>query len=113
MKNSKNILAMILMGLIAVSCHQQNAKQADFYVRGNCGMCKERIEKSAMAVSGVEKADWNVETKNLMVSYDTSKVNELKIQQAVANSGHETKSISSPTAVHDALPECCKKNSSM
>jgi periplasmic mercuric ion binding protein len=116
MKNTRNSLAIAFVGLIAFSCGQNtvdSGKQTEFYVRGNCGMCEERIEKAVMEIDGVNKADWSVETKNLTVSYDSTKTNELKIQQTVANVGHETKTITSPQSIHDALPECCKKGGSM
>ena len=110
----KNTLLLSFLAVLTFSCSQTNTnKQTEFYVRGNCGMCEERIEKTVSAVPGVIKADWNVETKNLSVSYDTTKVNEMKIHQAIAHSGHETKLVESPKEAHDALPECCKKGANM
>jgi mercuric ion binding protein len=110
----KNILVLSSLSVLMFSCEQKTTpKQSEFYVRGNCGMCEERIEKAVSEMDGVIKADWDVKTKNLSVSYDTTKVTELQIQQVVANTGHETKSIESPKASHDALPECCKKGGMM
>jgi mercuric ion binding protein len=114
MVNNKNILVLSVLGALTFSCSQSNTnKQTEFYVRGNCGMCEERIEKTVSALPGVIKADWSVETKNMSVSYDTTKVDEAKIHQAIANSGHETKLVQSPKEAHDALPECCKKGANM
>lgn len=114
MINIKNTLLFSGLVTLAFSCSQNNTnKQTEFYVRGNCGMCEERIEKTVSTLPGVNKADWNVETKNLSVSYDTTKVDEAKIHQAIANSGHETKLVQSPKEAHDALPECCKKGANM
>lgn len=114
MSNIKYIVVLSSLTALLFSCNQNNlTKKSEFYVRGNCGMCEERIEKTVNGIEGVEKSDWDVKTKNLTVTYDSTKVNELKIQQSVANSGHETKSIPSPQAVHDALPECCKKGGIM
>ena len=104
--------AMILL-LYSCSQNNNNYKQTEFYVRGNCGMCEERIETTIKKVDGIIAADWNVETKNISVTYDSLKIDEGKIQQTIANTGHETKTVASPQAVHDALPECCKKGSSM
>lgn len=110
----KNILLLAPITVLVFSCNQPKAgREASFYVRGNCGMCEERIEQSLASVNGVIKADWDVKTKNMVVSYDSTKIDERTIQQKIANAGHETKSISSPQAVHDALPECCKKSVTM
>ncbi len=116
MKVFKNKVVLSCLALLAFACNQNTSstvKQGDFYVRGNCGMCEERIEKAVKDINGVVKADWNVETKSLSVSYDSTKTTEVDIRKTVANVGHETKTEASPQAVHDALPECCKKGSSM
>ena len=110
----KILIIISSLSTILISCSQNNSnKESEFYVRGNCSMCKERIEKTVSGIEGVSKSTWDVKTKNLKVSYDSTKVNELKIQQTVANSGHETKEIASPKAANDALPECCKKGGMM
>ena len=44
-----------------------------FGVRGNCGMCKNTIEKAANGVEGVAKATWNVDKKKIEVSFDDTK----------------------------------------
>jgi mercuric ion binding protein len=112
--NIKNTVLLASITMLLFACGEKKTnKKSEFYVRGNCGMCEERIEKAVTDVDGVIMADWNVKTKNLTVTYDSTKVNEMKIQQTVANSGHETKSYTSPQAVHDALPECCKKGGTM
>ncbi len=115
--NLKNIIVLSSLTALVFSCGEKNTeksgKQTEFYVRGNCGMCEERIEKAVLDIDGIKKADWDVKTKNLTVTYDSTKVNELKIQQTVANTGHETKTVPSPQATHDALPECCKKGGTM
>jgi len=114
MKKTSLIVLNSTLLLFLYSCGANpSVKEASFYVRGNCGMCEERIESTAKALSGVENADWNVKTKMLVVTYDSLKIDETKIQQSVANVGHETKTFQSPQGVHDALPECCKKGSSM
>lgn len=114
MRKIKNIIVLSCFTAVAFSCGQKNAEtQGEFYVRGNCGMCEERIENAAKALEGVSKADWSVETKSLHVSYDSTKVSQVQIQKAVANVGHETKTETSPEAVHNALPECCKKGGNM
>ncbi|HWZ21655.1 MAG TPA: heavy-metal-associated domain-containing protein [Cytophagaceae bacterium] len=115
-KNFSYIIVLSSFTILMFSCNQPQpkvGKDTSFYVRGNCAMCKERIEKSLTNKKGIIKSSWDVETKNLTVTYDSTKINEGKIQQIVANAGHETKTVVSPQAVHDALPECCKKSGTM
>lgn len=103
--------AVLLVCLVA--CKGKSAqKEADFYVRGNCGMCEERIETTLRNVNGVESVDYNVDTKFVHVKFDTLKVKEIALHKAVAATGHETKLEPMDTKAHDELPECCKKGSS-
>lgn len=76
-------------------------------VGGNCGMCKARIEK-ALKINGINKANWEVKTKMLTVTYDTQVISFDQIQQAVANAGHDTEKIKAVDSVYTKLPGCCK-----
>ena len=76
-------------------------------VKGNCGMCEKRIEKSAMAVDGVSKADWNKETKQMELVFDDSKTDLDKVQLAIAKVGHDTPKHKATDDVYKALPDCC------
>jgi copper chaperone CopZ len=76
-------------------------------VNGNCESCKARIEKAAKA-AGAIKADWNVETKLMEVSFDPAKTSTEKIQQKIASVGHDTEKYQSLDNAYNKLPGCCK-----
>ena len=65
-------------------------KEISFGVRGNCGMCKTTIEKAATNLDGVSSASWNVDQKTIVVSFDSSSMNEMSIHDAIAASGYDT-----------------------
>ncbi len=71
-----NIYAALLFSIFAVnfSFAQTTVKNETIKVSGNCGMCKNKIEKAAK-VGGAETANWNEETKVLNVSYNPSNSN--------------------------------------
>lgn len=79
---------------------------ANIKVYGNCGMCKDRIEK-ALDVKGVKQAKWNISTKNLEVVYVPEKITEMKICELVSAVGHDTDSTKAKDAVYAKLPFCC------
>lgn len=115
MRSSTFYLSILFIITILQSCGNNTAKDAEarteFFVRGNCGMCKERIETAVMHVDGVKAADWNVDSKLLNVTYDSSKTTVKSLNKAVAEVGHETKLEISPKDTHDKLPMCCQKTS--
>lgn len=76
-------------------------------VWGECGMCKKTIEKAAIE-AGATSASWNTETKILQLSYKNGKTDLVKIQQAVAASGYDTKDFTADNEAYDKLHECCK-----
>ncbi|WP_411767860.1 heavy-metal-associated domain-containing protein [Winogradskyella sp. A3E31] len=82
-------------------------KETSIFVAGNCGMCEARIEKAAKGVKGVTSAEWDKDTKQLVLSYDASKVKVKDISKAVAKAGHDTKEHQAKGDTYEALPGCC------
>ncbi len=86
--------------------------EASLFVAGNCGMCRARIEKVAKNIDGVLTAAWDEDTKMLDLQFDASqtkkKAIETEVAQAVATSGHDTKSSKAEDKVYKNLPGCCK-----
>ena len=56
---------------------------------------------------GVFKANWNVDKKKIVVSFNTNKTNEMEIQKAIANAGYDTEKIKGNSTAYNNLPECC------
>ena len=82
--------------------------ELSFGVRGNCGMCKNTIEKAANGIDGVENATWKVD-----VSFDDTKTNEMEIHKAIAASGYDTEKVIGSEEAYINLPGCCKYDHEM
>ena len=102
------VLTLVCMFLLGTSMVFAQAKTEKFEVKGECGMCKSRIEKAAKSENGVTKADWNQKTKLLEVSFDETKTSVHKVQMAIAKVGHDTPLHKASDEVYNALPGCCK-----
>jgi mercuric ion binding protein len=76
-------------------------------VWGNCETCKGKIEKAAIA-AGASAAEWNDETKLLVVSYDASKTSNLDIQGKIASAGYDTQDAKATEAAYKKLEKCCQ-----
>lgn len=100
--------ALLLFSLCTFTfASAQNAvKKETLKIWGNCGMCKKVIEKSART-AGATTASWNEDSKELKVSYNESKTNSTKIQQAIAKSGYDTQDFYADDAAYNKLPGCC------
>lgn len=84
-----------------------------FGVRGNCGMCKNTIEKVANSVDGVKSAEWDKLRKEVKVSFDGSKTNLDAIHNAIANVGYDTDKVTGSEDAYNNLPGCCKYDRQM
>ena len=87
---------------------KQTFKLASFGVRGNCGMCKKTIESSVTNLTGVRSADWDKERKQIVVSYDPTKVTLDEIHQAIANVGYDTEKVKANKTAYNNLAGCCQ-----
>jgi Cu(I)/Ag(I) efflux system membrane fusion protein len=85
----------------------KNTEQVTFIVSGLCEMCKDRIEKAALSVSGVSNAYWDVNKKEASIDFDTTKTDKLSVQRAIAKAGHDTEPFKADDATYNALPDCC------
>ncbi len=100
----KSLLAFSL--LFTNFLFAQTITKSTFKVKGECGMCKERIETTAKK-SGATYANWSAEKQELAVEYDISKVSPDEILKKIAHVGHDNEKYSATDDVYRNLPGCC------
>jgi Cu(I)/Ag(I) efflux system membrane fusion protein len=77
-------------------------------VKGNCVMCKERIETAAKSVAGVSTATWDVNAKVLHLNFDKAKTDEKKVSKVIAAAGHDTAFDKAQDKTYNSLHGCCQ-----
>ena len=87
--------------------------QTTFGVKGNCGMCKKTIENAANSVNGVIKVDWNQNTKQVNLVYDSQIADLMSVHKAIAKSGYDTEVVKHDPDSYENLPLCCQYNPEM
>ncbi|WP_162989942.1 TonB-dependent receptor domain-containing protein [Chryseobacterium sp. 6424] len=100
----KSFVAFTL--LFSYSIAAQTFTKSTFKVKGECGMCKERIETTARN-SGASVANWNAVTQQLAVEFDPAKTSAEKILKQIADVGHDNEKFAAPDEVYKNLPGCC------
>lgn len=114
-------VAIILVLITGISCGEKVSTEENkvvmevangiststFKVWGNCDMCKETIETS-LKVDGISKADWNVDSKQMTVSFDSSKISLDQIQKNIAAVGYDNVSYKGDDKAYSELPDCCQ-----
>jgi copper chaperone CopZ len=112
MKNKKTILALLAAFIILVISFNSMAKSLHeettiFKVYGNCGMCKSRIE-TALKVNGISKANWDVKTKMLTVTYNPHEISLGDIHKKITTVGHDTEKVKADDKTYTNLMGCCQ-----
>ena len=103
----KKIVLILTLLVGTVSFAQNKNAKATIEVDGVCNMCKERIEKAAIKAKGVKIANWDVNTHELKLIFDERKTSLTKIQQSIAEVGHDTKDIKATDEAYNSLHTCC------
>ena len=106
MKQIKSIMLLLIATIALSAAKAQDVKTDTFKVWGNCGMCKKTIEKAAN-VTGVQKAEWNRETKVFTLLYNPAVTTNEKIQKAIAAAGYDTEKFTGDDKAYEKLPGCC------
>ena len=107
MKTKITTLLCCMIFSIAVFANGES-KTETFKVYGNCSMCKETIEGALKKKDGVLSKKWDVEKKEITVTYDPSKITVQKIGQLVAASGYDNQYATAPNDVYNNLHSCCQ-----
>jgi copper chaperone len=55
----------------------------------SCMHCQLRVKKAIEAVEGVQRADVNLQTKQVTVDYEEGKANLEKVKAAIREAGYE------------------------
>lgn len=96
-----------------ITTNTLTATVSTFGVRGNCGMCKNTIEKAANSIDGVITADWDKLRKQINVSFDEAKTNLDAIHNGIAASGYDTDKMMGNESAYKNLPACCQYDHEM
>lgn len=107
-----NYIAVILfLGLVSLTLAEVQAQErnveVEIAVLGNCGMCKDRIERAAYSVRGVRSASWNQREQKLTLVFRADRTDQETIERAIAKAGHDTENFITDEQTHANLHHCC------
>ncbi|MDR0229343.1 MAG: heavy-metal-associated domain-containing protein [Flavobacteriaceae bacterium] len=103
----KLIIATFALALSLTSNAQEKGKNT-IEVKGNCEMCKKRIEKAALTVKGVRSIDWSADKQSMDLFINTKKTSVLEVEKAIAKAGHDTANVKATKEDYDNLHSCCQ-----
>lgn len=96
-----------LMVTVALQAQIRNGYTTTVKVKGNCEMCKARIEKAG-SFKKISKVSYSLEDQTATITFDTTQTNLNIILQKIADGGHDNERYTASDEVYDKLPDCCK-----
>lgn len=108
MKTIKLIIMILFLG-IAVKAQEKKTEEIKIKTSAECGMCKKSIEKALSYEKGVKKANLDVDSKTVTVTYNPKKTSPEKLKAAICKAGYDADEMPANNKAYNKLPECCKK----
>ena len=104
----KTLLKSILIFSVLVTSFltAQTLSNETFKVKGDCSMCKERIESTALK-NGAKTANWTAETQKLQLEFNPEKVSTDEILKKIAEVGHDNEKYTATSEAYEKLASCC------
>ena len=106
----KSILSVIFILIFTLNIYaQEKMSKTDtikFEVKGNCELCKDRIENAAL-IKGVKWVEWDKLTDTLTVIYRVDKTKLHDVHKSIAEAGHTTDMVECNIDAYNKLPACC------
>lgn len=111
--NGLLLVFLFISGTVNAQAPADTEKKATIKIKtsAECDMCKTRIEKEMAFVKGVKKANLDLATRVLTVTYMTKKTNPDAIKSAIAKIGYDADDVKADNKAFKKLPECCQTNS--
>ena len=100
-----------LFGMSTAAPTNDNIKKVTIKTSAVCEMCKVRIEKVLNGLEGVEDAELDLVTKNVKIKYDEDVIQVTQLKQAITMAGYGADDLPARPKAVDALPNCCKPDS--
>ena len=100
----KNII-FIFLSLFSIGLMAQEVNKT-LTVKGNCGMCKERIE-TAVKKFPTAKGNWEASTQTLNLTFSEDATSLDEIAKGIAEAGHDNSLYLADPKTYENLHSCC------
>ncbi len=103
------VLVAILVGMLVEECKKASASTETVNLPTvKCSICKKAVEDALREVEGIQYAEVNLDNKNAVLTFDPSKTDLAKVEQAIANAGYNANDKERNPEAYEKLPDCCK-----
>ncbi len=73
-----------------------------------CNTCSRHITSAVTKLDGVNECSVSVDDKKATIKFAPNKIDQAKIEMAIAQSGYDANNVKRNEDAYSQLPECCK-----
>ncbi len=96
----------VLLSFFGCKTQSSHSKTETVTIYGNCEICKTSIEKAGNS-KNIATVNWNKDTKEAILIYNSQKTNRSEILKRIALAGYDSDSFLAPDNAYNKLPTCC------
>ncbi len=101
------ILVALLSFSTSISGQMENTKVEKVKVLGNCGMCRNNIEKAGFE-ENISSVKWDKNSKIATITYNSKKTNKEDVLKKIAQAGYDSESYLAADETYEDLHHCCQ-----
>jgi mercuric ion binding protein len=109
MKTLATIALALALGTATAQEPKADLAQLDIRTSSVCDMCEKTIEDGLIYEKGVKKADLDLSTNIIHVTYDPKRTDPAKLRTAVTKLGYYADDVPGDEKAFRNLPACCQK----
>ena len=107
----KKIILLSIILLVGCSMHPNKLENTNLTEISlptmQCSMCVASIENSLKNIDGIVKVKVNLRKLNVVVKYNSEKINLQHIEQIISKTGYRANNIEADLDAYENLPMCC------
>ncbi len=104
-----SIAALSMLFVTTAFSQLRNTQEVEIKTSAQCPMCKESIEKMLTFERGVNHALLDMETKKVVVKYNSRRTDPEILRKAITRLGYDADEMNGDSEAYANLPACCKK----
>jgi len=101
------IMTILIALTGCVSNKIKNSVTQTATVKGNCGMCKNNIERAGTEAK-ISLVKWSAEEQLATITYNPQKTTKSKILRKIADAGYSNELFEADLETYSKLPNCCQ-----
>lgn len=110
MKAQLTLIALFMLLSTAWGQKTPKVQTVVIHTSAECSECEQRLENGLNYTKGVMFAEFDLESRNVTVKYNTKKTSPEALRKVINGLGYDADDTKADKTAFEKLPACCKPN---